>query len=345
MSIGKNLEETDVLSFSNPAKREEFLRALSDFYGMSFSLAGYGDLGFSHTSRKVVVATPNAQRFVLKRKALYCRSPEQLRAAAAVQQRAAAATGFVPPLVAGTDGSLYFRHHGVPHFLTREVAGTHYNGSRANGIASAAALAGVHSSLHGSLGELDSLRPRLSTSSQREAAKFAELVEERVRSSDAPEQLSAHLELVKRTVVDLAAAAESARDATPSWIHGDPNPFNFLFHRGQVSGLNDFDNACFCCLERDIAIHLVTHTTIFYAGSTTSFRSEITTRVVPADLSAFAEAYRSHSDLPIAWSSVPFHMAAHWLELMMLGVVRGDIALERVGAKTDFVYRLLELEL
>lgn len=344
MPIGRNLEETDVFSFASPAKRREFVEALSKFYGKPFSLAGYGDLGFSHTSRKVVVAAPDGQRFVLKRKAFYCRSPEQLQSAAAVQQRVAYATGLAPSLVAGADGSLYFYHEGVPHFLTREVEGRQYNGSLGNGIASSAALARVHLSLCGALGELDPIRPKLSTRSDLEAAKFAGLVGTRVRCSDSAEEKSAQLELIERTLAKLNAAADSAREATESWIHGDPNPFNFLFDLGRTTGLNDFDNACFCCLERDIAIHFVTHTTIYYAGSTTSFRSEITTRAVPGELAAFADAYRSQSDLAIAWSSVPFHMAAHWLELMMLGVVRGDIALEHVCAKMAFLDRLLELK-
>ena len=325
--IGNNLESSDVLGFRSYEALKEFVALVSEYYGRRLIASNsFEPSSFSHTSRKLILDGSDGSHYFLKQKPFYCKSEEALADFAYIQSRAARALDFVPPLIPGAEG--YFLKLGSEYyFLTPLIEGRGFSGKLAESRSSSEALARFHTAMR-DIGEGDPqrlssrnmLRPAV------EALKFVSLAKgQKGRDTHQISQLE-HIERAIRGLEgDYAASAGEQRSRM--WVHGDPGPFNFLFQESRVVGLNDLDNICVSSAERDLAILLLTQTAIQYGGGTSSLSASVLTKGDTKRRAVMRREYSKHAgSIEIDDRSLAFHLQMHWLELMALGIVRGDLA-------------------
>jgi Ser/Thr protein kinase RdoA (MazF antagonist) len=318
--IGDVLESDD-LALHNFNERTLVIPVLSEIYGIQFSDDTVDrSASPSATSKKAVIHDADGNRYFLKQKAFYCDNPESLRVAAAVQTFLSEKLSEVPPIVQTAKGSFYSHFGERVYQLTPYYEGQHYTGSVNQSIASARQLA----VLHKAAADL-SLEPSRSISSEAEALKFVDWIRNR---KDLPQpglvaQVTTRLE---EEIRRLNTGSSHGRNA---WLHGDYAPFNLVFEGNNVIGINDFDNCGFGPIARDVAYCLLTHCGIYFLANTSSFNRPILTNLDTPRMKAMLEEYvsvnpLSHEDL----NELGAQVAVQWLELLGLGILRGDYYLE-----------------
>ena len=120
-------------------------------------------------------------------------------------------------------------------------------------------------------------------------------------------------------------------------IHSDPSPFNMVFDQNRVTGLFDFDNIGIGKIERDAAIGLVTTSCINYLGTTSTLSQVIQNSINTDSARHYFAGYKRKKEIT---NKLKYNIAKeavfHWLELMMLGLVRGDFPLEQFWDNRKF---------
>lgn len=120
------------------------------------------------------------------------------------------------------------------------------------------------------------------------------------------------------------------------WLHGDFAPTNILFQQDNVVAANDFDNVTYGVLAHDIAECLITHCDINYAGSTSSLRAPIRTKIDVNRMKGMVDSYiESYGLKKHDIIDMPKQMILIWIELMSLGLARGDFSLRDVDSSLD----------
>lgn len=129
-------------------------------------------------------------------------------------------------------------------------------------------------------------------------------------------------------------ALEAGWRSLPSYfVHGDCNPWNFIFdeHDG-VASIVDFDNCDFQSRLHDLAEAVVTFSALEYLADSTSFA-----RIQPKQLNteaslAFLSAYNSTFALTDSeLACLPYAITAVYIELFSLGLIRGDFGIDQVA--------------
>lgn len=346
--LGRNLENSDIVIFSTKQDRDEFQSDLVSFYRLSLSLdSSEGPISFSHTSRKMILLDAHGTSYVLKQKPFYCKSPEHCLAFVHVQQAAAERTQIVPRIVQGADGEHFFSWKGELYFLTPRIRGRVFNGSFSDSEECASAIAHLHDSLHDLNLDYASNLPRYTlTDSSREARKFVNLMLTQPLAQKEPDRYRSTADQIMDIVDDVERSLRAVLVRQPvlmhQWIHGDPGPFNFVMFDGSVAAINDFDNVGIGSVNRDLAILFITQTAVYYKGATSSLRLPILKRLDSDRLLAMWQAYvrRAVRSTPNA-EVLPYEMALHWLELMGLGLVRGDYSIDDVTDALPFARKIV----
>jgi hypothetical protein len=346
--IGGNLENSDLLTFATKRERDDFQVEVTAFYRMPLRLdSSDGVASFSHTSRKMILLDEGGSAYILKQKPFYCRSREHCLAFMYVQQSAARNTEIVPKIIAGHSGEAFFSWRGEIFFLTPRIPGRVIDGSIEESVQCALALADLHGALDGlelSCAPGHPLYPI--TRSAEEARKFVAMMLDRSAESKSSEIFVSVAKQLYETIdgVDQNYRWQLMKSPIeePRWNHGDPGPFNFVLSGGKVVAINDFDNVNVGRLARDVGILLLTQTGVFYKGATSSLRRPILQRLDVARLQAMWANYRDRGSYRgVGVEALPYEMALHWIELMGLGLVRGDYSVGDVIEALPFAEKIV----
>jgi len=318
---GATLESVDWL-FIRETDRRTFLPLLEQEYGIKFSEGGVDPtLAISFTSQKCVISDLTGQKYFLKRKPSYSLGEPQRSRSALMQSRLSECLSYIPKVIYTKKGSPYARIGEHFFLLTPYIEGDFFMGRLSQSVACASVLGEIHRTASEILPPEDNAF----IDSTEETLRFIEMV----GRLDFP---SVDLkEIVLKEMRELALKYQATNIGKRGWLHGDFSPFNMIFRGNQVIAVNDFDNVAYGLLARDVAECLLTHSGVNYAGATSSLRAPIRTTIDISRMKRMLNAYLKSN--PISKDELidlPNQMCLIWLELMALGLLRGDFSLNDV---------------
>lgn len=321
VKIGDTIERVDLL-FILKNDRKVLLPILEDQYGIQFNTDPIPDRiqSISFTSRKCIISDLKGKEYFLKRKPQYSlREPQKTRAAS-LQISLASNLDYVPKIIGTKYGSPYANIGSSFFLLTPFVNGGFFIGRIEQSDACASALGEIH---------------RVASQILDPQKDFIDSTQETLNFISMVKGLDFPNNDLKTSVLDemqiLTEQFHSTNDGEKGWLHGDFSPYNMVFNGNTVIAINDFDNVTYGPLARDVAECILTHTDINYAGATSSLRAPIRTTIDMSRMIKMLKTYLLTN--PISKNELvdfPNQMSLLWLELMSLGLLRGDYSLTDV---------------
>jgi Ser/Thr protein kinase RdoA (MazF antagonist) len=273
----------------------------------------------SETSRKAVIRC-GEKRYFVKQIPWYADDPALVRTSHRLQDALARQGAPVAGLLATTTGRSWIQHVGSKLVVFDFRAGVRYSGSLRQLTSAAAVLPRIH-------------QCQVSLPEAQREDWFA-LVQDHLelaRKVVAPcAEFDAAMDFLQEQLDELRAAASSAgwHDLPDAPVHGDINPWNFLFDpNGKVSCVVDFDNCDVGRRVRDIGEGALTFCAMAYADDSTTFRQPLSTRVDSPGMRDFLTTYQREAQEPLVGAElvcldVAFQLA--YVELVTLGLIRGE---------------------
>ncbi|MCA9940878.1 MAG: phosphotransferase [Anaerolineales bacterium] len=284
--------------------------------------------GFSYpavvttTSRKAIIHTTDGAYF-LKEKPDYCADPLSITLATGFQHFLAERLPFVPRIIRTRDNGFFVPANGRKYVLTVFQPGRMFRGADADIEMAAAALAWMHNAA--AEFAIPETYPR--KSSYDETRFFWQRAYDLAGSARALDKEPAMMGL--RAFMEQAGDKASPDAGIRHLItHGDYSPLNLVFSATGVAAVNDFDNCDHHPRVRDLAEAMLTFSDgVSYAGNTSNLRRPIATRYDREKARLFYHTYQAHTRFPLSDAEkrlVTGEMIFIWIELMCLGLVRGD---------------------
>lgn len=325
VKIGNTLNTIDTL-MTYKYERDRIIPQLRDLYRIPF-ISTTASVPFpSFTSRKCLLADENGNTYFLKEKPLYSTDEKQLKIASVLQLELSQQLSFIPQILLTERGDPYVRMGGRILFLTPFIDGDLFVGKLAQSISSARALDEMHkaSRVIAPGLEIETTSESLTTMVDwAEALPFPDVI------------LKAN---VLSRMRQFGLKYRVSRNGAYGWIHADVAPYNTIYKGNDVIAINDFDNAMFGPLAKDLAITLLDHCALNYAGPTSSFRTPIRTKIDTERMSKMLATYLETSNNEISQlTDLPNQISSMWVEYMALGLLRGDFSLKDVSTALPFV--------
>jgi thiamine kinase-like enzyme len=324
---GRTLVGHDIL-LSLQVDRIFLLNLLSDTFGIRF-VDDYGNTPvLSLTSQKSLIKDEGGRKYFLKQKPDY--SLEYNKHNAAIQfQQSVSEIGLAPPLLPNKKGELSFIFGARTFTLTPFIEGNIFDGALTKSINCSHGLGLIHKFCSPQMKNQQDLMP---LDSYTETLSFIDMV----KGIPFKDQ-----EKKQRVLEMLLGIANKYKRNYPSeeavgFIHGDFSPFNIVFEKDKLLVVNDFDNVAYAYLSRDLAEAVLTHSGIHYNGASSSLKAPIIKQLDLQRAEAMVKTYLNASGLgPVNIQGFSNEMMFVWLELMSLGLVRGDFSLDDLLTSID----------
>lgn len=303
----------------DPRFLDRALDAASDAYGTGRLVVSGDALGVDRSTSRVAVVVAGGRRFVLKQVPWYAQRPRQLRTSHA-WQRALQRHGLpVPAPLPTLGGDSWLSFEGAVLVLMPHVEGEPFAGDARQCAAAGRALAALHACpvhLPDALGE-----------------SYPELVADHLAlARDGGD--ARRLRLLKELSAVLRDAAGAITGA-PCAVHGDFSPGNVLFGPdGSVAAIVDFDNCDVGVRVRDVAEAALTFCALRYEPRSSSFMRPLTLTFDEHRAERLLGAYATAAHPPVGAAEaagVDVAATAVFVELMALGLLRGDVDASRDG--------------
>ncbi len=318
---GQDLIPFDILAVTSLEK--DLLRSLvQEHYGLHLQVesAAFPE-SFSTTSRKAIFAVAGSgPRVFIKEKPLYAVRDGRHVFAASLQNALASRLLFICPIILGQDQRPFFAFKGRLCFLTPYIESSVFSGSIESSVAIAAAVGEMHrvcldlAPLHGA-GMDDVFEWNNMALRELENLSFA--------------HASVAVEFLWR-----ARTLNARLRCYPTMqgpVHGDLSVFNFGFSGPRVVAIHDWDSAGWGSIMQDFAECLVSNCLMFYKGATSKLRLDHDFFFDASRFRRMLGAYRQHCPaMDSDTQYLPQLVTATWLELLLLGVMRGDFSPHRV---------------
>lgn len=325
VKIGHTLNTIDTL-MTNKHERDRIIPRLRDLYRIPFISTAASVPFPSFTSRKCLLADEKGNTYFLKEKPLYSIDEKQLKIASMLQIELSQQLSFIPQILLTERGDPYARMGGEILFLTPFIDGDVFMGKLTQSISSARALGEMHKASR-------VITPGLETETTSESLSTMVDWAEALPFPDTT--LKAN---VSSRMRQLGLKHRVSQNGTYGWVHADVAPYNTIYKGNDVIAINDFDNAMFGPLAKDLAITLLDHCALNYAGPTSSFRTPIRTKIDTERMSKMLTTYLETSNNEISQlSDLPNQISSMWIEYMALGLLRGDFSLKDVSTALPFV--------
>lgn len=316
---GKPLENADTL-FLDKHERNTFLPLLRYLYGINFRDKIEFVSSLSLTSRKCLIYDDNGNKYFLKRKPEYSLEEPLKTRAVTFQSMLATQTTYVPQIIRTISDEPYAKINKSHYLLTRFVTGDIFGGRIEQSINCALKLGEMHLLAQKWLNQ-DEV-PVDSTKSVMTFIGYAENLQYKDKALK-DRVLNAITRKVEQYLTE--------NKGLMGWIHSDYAPFNVVFSGDSVIAVNDFDNATFGNISKDVAECIISHCDINYNGSTSFLNKIIRTSIDTASMKQLFSAYVNTSSYSVKeLYDLPNEMSLMWLKLMVLGLLRGDYSLESV---------------
>jgi aminoglycoside phosphotransferase (APT) family kinase protein len=323
-------ELTDTLVQSR-RERKDFLQTLAERYQLMLQdrIDPVPSM-ISFTSHKGILYGLDGTAYLVKQRPDNSLQGPQLFHAAHLQMVLSEHLPYVPPVIRTREGSAYAYVHNAIYFLTPYISGEYYIGRREQSLAAASALGEMHALA------LRLLPPApLAAASQKETSGFFKLVEQFDFSDK---------QLHQRVIEQMKEVLYSIMEPDTSingWLHGDFAPFNLVFRQDTVIAVNDFDNVMYGPLGRDVAECVLTHCGMCYTDTASLMRPPIQTTLDASRARGMISAYMQSSGVPLeACANLASQIVSLWFELLVVGLLRGDLSLEDVNDAFAYWIRL-----
>jgi Ser/Thr protein kinase RdoA (MazF antagonist) len=277
----------------------------------------------SATSRKVVVES-GGERYFLKQVPWYADDARLLATSHQLQSHLFAAGRPVSRLVPAADGKTWVTVDGATFVLFEYAQGTRFRHGSGQVRGAARSLSWIHECglpLEDALAEdwFDLVSAHLDLAIE-------------VRGGE--RGAAATVALIEHLGDRLGSVRERARRA--GWyeqpdrpVHGDVNPWNFLFGEDdEVTAILDFDNCDRGKRVRDVGEGLLTFCGLRYAQDSTTFDQPFVADLRPDAASAFLAAYEAEAReplTPVELACIDCALDTVFVELAALGVIRGEV--------------------
>ena len=218
--------------------------------------------------------------------------------------------------IRGRDGHLLQPCGSRRFWLSEFIPSSSFNGLRDEAFSAACLLARFHAAAT-TAAEAPPGRQVVFSTSQNICRFFINMVRETATCSEDIE-----LAQVFEHLVDCALSRTDRTDRI-ALLHGDPTIQNFCFAGSSAVGLCDLDDMAAGYVERDLGTLVVSVCGIRYAGRTSSLAPEPCIGFNLSLAAAMIERYLSAGGRACR-SEVMEEVVLLWIELMCLGIVRGD---------------------
>jgi thiamine kinase-like enzyme len=324
VKVGNNLQTVDVFMIKR-AEREHFLPLLRNIYGINFTNYVRSTPYQSFTSRKCLVEDDKGRIYFLKEKPEYSVSQERLKASSMLQYKLSEKLSFIPPIIPTIDNSPYAHIHGKIILLTPYVEGDIFMGRMEQSLSSAETLAKMH----------------VAVSDLPLGNEIETTTEALITMVEWTDNLAFPDIALKKSIISklskLGLQFSVSQDGPYGWIHTDVAPYNTLYKDNKVLAINDFDNVIYGPLAKDLAILLLDHCGLNYAGASSSFGTPIRTVLDIHRMDQMLGVYLKTSGNNInEFKDIPNQITSMWLEYMALGLLRGDYSLKDVDKALHF---------
>lgn len=324
VKIGYTLNSVDVF-MTDKRERDRIIPQLRDLYRIPF-ISAIASVPFpSFTSRKCLLTDEKGNTYFLKEKPLYSTDEKQLKIASTLQIELSQQLSFIPQIILTDRGDPYIKVGDKILFLTPFIEGDVFIGKLAQSLSSARALGKMHKT-----SEVIPPGSEIETTSK-----------SLIVMVDWTEALAFPDVILKDKVLgrmrELGSKYTVSQNGVYGWIHADVAPYNTIYKGDDVIAINDFDNAMYGPLAKDLAITLLDHCAINYAGPTSSFRAPIRTVIDTERMDKMLVAYLETSNNKISQlGDLPNQISSMWIEYMALGLLRGDFSLRDVSIALPF---------
>lgn len=324
----KKLEVSDEL-ISNLDQLNIVAHNIKKFYNIMFSRYFFPN-SYSFTAKKVIIQNLKDKKFYfLKCKPQYASDRNSLRISALFQNKINKSLELAPNIIKTLSGNNFAFWDKNYFFLTEFVSGKEYTGDMLQAKNVAYCLAQIHKlgltikndfihlpiQLHNTNLGLEKSVMKLNFKNHNLAQNVLYLLK----------KLNIENKLSNPSCIGL--------------IHGDPAPFNIVFNdNDQVKVFNDFDNCCFGEMIQDLAACILSFSGINYYANTSSLNIPIQTKLNVDMAHLMLKDYISENqaikdDLRLLDNA----LILSWVELMYLGLLRGDFEPKNILDAQDFV--------
>lgn len=316
---GKPLELSDIL-FLDKHERESFLPILEDLYGLKFKDGIEFSSSLSLTSRKCLIYDTNNNKYFLKRKPEYSLEEPLKSRSVILQKFLSDSTNFVPKVIYTKNNEPYAVINKNHYLLTPFIEGGIFSGNIEQCLDGASKLGVMH---------------RLGFENLPKQAEFTDSTTSALTFLGYARNLHFENEDLKNETLDKIEAKmhfySSHNKGLLSWIHSDFAPFNLVYTSNIVVAVNDFDNATYGNISKDLAECLISFCDINYAGTTSSLNKVIREKVDNESMVKLFRSYLNSSRFGYSeLHDLPNEMSIMWLKLMVLGLLRGDFTLDNL---------------
>lgn len=324
IKVGHGLQTVDTFGITKQ-ERERIIPQLQYAYGIQFT-EGVTAVPFpSFTTRKCLLTDTQARVYFLKERPSYSVDPERQRVTSMLQTILAEQLTFIPPIIKTVDDKPHAEIEGKIMYLTPFIQGDLFMGRLEQSISSANALGLMHKAAQ-------SIPPEVETETTTQSLQIMVGWAEELDFPDTN---------LKKKVISkmryLGNKYEVSQEGLYGWMHADVAPYNTIYHGNEVLAINDFDNVMYGPLAKDLAIMLLDHTALNYAGPTSSFRTPIRTVVETDRMDQMLQAYLLSSENNMRdLIDLPNQLTSMWVEYMALGLLRGDFSLKNVNEALEF---------
>jgi thiamine kinase-like enzyme len=329
--VSKKLEVSDEL-IRNLDQLNILKHNIKKFYNIEFSRYFFPN-SYSFTAKKVIIQNLKDKKFYfLKCKPQYASDCNSLRISALFQNEVNKSLGLAPSIINTLSGNNFAFWNESYFFLTEFIAGKEYTADMLQARNVVICLAQIHKlgltikhdftcppiQLHNTNLGLEQSVLKLNFKNDNLAQNVFYLLK----------KLNIENKLSNPSCIGL--------------IHGDPAPFNIVFSdNNQVQVFNDFDNCCFGEIIQDLAACILSFSGINYYANTSSLNIPIQTKLNIDMAHLMLKDYISENqDIKNDLRLLGNALILSWVELMYLGMLRGDFEPKDILNAQDFVYNI-----
>lgn len=271
----------------------------------------------SETSRKMVIEVGD-RKYFLKQIPWYCDDEVHVAFSHSVQTQLNGLGIPAPKLLSTVSGRSWAPYRGIKFCVFEFAPGNRYSGTEIEIRAMATCLAAIHTA-NISTPPLES--EGVFALAKKHVSLLRDVVPETTIVGGIAEDWDARIDRLQQV-----ALQNGAQELRMIAVHGDANPWNFLFDASRsVSAVLDFDNCGLDTRLHDIAEAILTSCALAYRGDSTNFSEGFSGSIALDKAAIFIEAYQSKSPLSATeLACLPSILTSVAIELLALGLIRGD---------------------
>ena len=279
-------------------------------------------ISISYTSRKRIYKVFDSQTLLFIKERPKYMAADAIFLAEEIQCRLSNVNSNVPPIISSWDGRMHWQIWGKTFFAMPYISGRAFSGGHLQTRHAGEALAKLH---------LDSRKIDLPN---QHSVPMITNVQKLISFLRENKKITNLIETIEQILETLNPEAEPH-----GCVHGDFAPFNIIFEDENVIAITDFDNAYIGSQIYDVATGALTFSSINYLGASSTLHPSICTQPDKSRLNDFLIGYYSlnQDSLRLMRANFSDAFTLCWIELLLLGLLRGDFVTDEVWRALQFI--------